>query len=254
MLMILLVGLSLVLLMTAVWIIYRILANPSIVDVAWSIGHWLAGTLYLFAHGLHGRSMIVWLMLTIWALRLAGYLFWTRIRLGLVDKRYTQLSAQWRLAPAIGFFLNFQLQGLLILLTTSSLYFNSQVENQLLGWGDGAGMIAISIGVMFSTLADLQLARFVKTRTGQVCNVGLWRYSRHPNYFFEWLVWVGFALMAISATYGWLAIISPLTLYLIMTRITGPMTENGSVAAKGEAYRSYQKTTSMFFPRPPKEG
>jgi steroid 5-alpha reductase family enzyme len=240
--------LTLIIFMCIVWLGYRITDNPGIVDVAWSVGHWLAGTLLLFAHGLNSRSVLLWLILSIWALRLAGYLFWTRIRLGIVDKRYTQLSAQWRLAPAVGFFLNFQLQGFLILLMVTSLYFNGQAMHPSLGWLDGLGLLTIGVGIVFATQADLELRRFVKAHKGQVCNVGLWRYSRHPNYFFEWLVWVGFSLTALSTPYGWLSIVSPIGLYLIMTRLTGPMTENGSVTARGDAYRAYQRTTSMFFP------
>jgi steroid 5-alpha reductase family enzyme len=241
---------SLIVLMSGVWAIFRITGNPSIVDVAWSIGHWLVGTLFLFSHGIHPRSFILWLILTLWAGRLAGYLYWTRIRIGLVDKRYTQLSAQWRIAPSIGFFFNFQMQGFLILLLTISLYLNGQVEYQSLGWLDGIGLFTIIFSIIFASKADGQLHRFVKEQPGKVCNVGLWQYSRHPNYFFEWLVWVGFALTALSTTHGWLALISPLILYVIMTRITGPMTESGSVSSKGKAYQDYQAKTAYFLPWP----
>lgn len=248
MLIILSAWLCLILLMCAVWLYYRITANPSMVDVAWSIGHWIAGTIFLFANGVHIRVLLLWIVLTIWALRLAGYLYWTRIRVGIIDKRYTTLSQQWRIAPAIGFFFNFQLQGLLILLTLTSLYFNGQAINTALGWLDGIGLLLSVIGIVFCSIADLQLRHFVQNHPGDVCDVGLWKYSRHPNYFFEWLVWVGFALTALSAHYGWLGLISPLTLYVIMTRITGPMTENASKASKGKKYEDYQAKTPMFFP------
>ncbi|HHS8487784.1 TPA: DUF1295 domain-containing protein, partial [Legionella anisa] len=82
----------------------------------------------------------------------------------------------------------------------------------------------------------------------QVCNVGLWHYSRHPNYFFDLLSWIGFALFAIQSNMGYLGLLSPLMLYVIFTRMTGPMTERSSIQSRGQKYIEYQKQTSMLFP------
>jgi len=240
----------LIVLMVGVWLYYRITHIPNVVDVAWSIGHWLAGTLYLFAEGINTRKLVLWVILTVWALRLAGYLYWTRLRLKIVDQRYIAMQDEKKMSANLSFFLNYQLQACLIMLTVSSLYLSGQAISPSLTIFDWIAIPVILSGIIMTTLADLQLRRFVQEYKGRVCNRGLWQYSRHPNYFFEWLVWVGFALSALATPYGFLSILSPLTLYLIMTKITGPITERGSLESKPAAYQEYQKTTSMFFPWP----
>lgn len=243
---------SVAVLMSATWLYYRLKGNPGAIDVAWSIGHWLAGTIFLFSVSVNTRTIVLWLLLTLWAVRLAGYLYWTRVRVGEIDKRYTELSQQWKMAPSLGFFLNFQFQGILIIPIVLSLYFAGQSPSTTLGWLDTVGAALIVIGVTFETVADLQLKQFIKQHQGKVCNVGLWRYSRHPNYFFEWLVWVGFFCTAVTSSFGWLSIVSPLTIFVIVNYITGPITERGSVASRGQDYVKYQEVTSMFMPWPPK--
>jgi steroid 5-alpha reductase family enzyme len=90
--------------------------------------------------------------------------------------------------------------------------------------------------------------RFKAQHKGGVCNIGLWNYSRHPNYFFDWLTWLGFTLFGIQSNNGYLGLVSLLLLYLIFTRITGPLTERGSVQSRGQKYIDYQNQTSVFFP------
>ena len=101
------------------------------------------------------------------------------------------------------------------------------------------------------SLADRQLATFKRdpAKVGRVCDVGLWRYSRHPNYFFEWLVWVAYALFALPAAWGWLSVLSPLLILCLLLRVTGiPLNEAQAVRSKGDAYRRYQAATSAFIP------
>jgi steroid 5-alpha reductase family enzyme len=82
-----------------------------------------------------------------------------------------------------------------------------------------------------------------------VCNLGLWRYSRHPNYFFEFLIWVSFAIVALPVQYGYLGLISPLLILFFLFRVSGiPVTEEQALRSKGEAYRKYQRSTSAFIP------
>jgi steroid 5-alpha reductase family enzyme len=113
------------------------------------------------------------------------------------------------------------------------------------------------IGWIGEAVADSQLKRFRKRQNSEsensVCQTGLWRYSRHPNYFFEWLIWVGFAFLALSAPGGWMGLLAPLLMWHFLVNVTGiPMTETLSVKSKGEAYRRYQYTTNAFFPGPTK--
>ncbi len=234
--------------MAVVWIIYRWLENPSVVDVAWETGLMLCGWVYILGHGLTSRSLIIGLVLLLWGLRLGGYIFFTRIYKGHVDKRYLNLSKDWKVAKPLGFFVNFQFQGLLIFLISCSWYFIGNTARSSINFSDAILIILALLCISGETLADMQLQQFKKDHPGAVCNTGLWRYSRHPNYFFEWLIWCIFCVLALNSIWSIISIISPVTLYLLMTQVTGPMTEAGSLKSRGEAYKAYQKQTSYFFP------
>lgn len=238
----------LVLQMCFVWVVYRLLKNPSIVDASWSIGLMISGLIYLLSIPITLRNTLVSGLLVLWAFRLAGYLWYTRIYQGHIDKRYTELSNQWKISQSLGFFLNFQLQGLLILFISFVFFLIRNTTQASLSLIDGIAIILIILGVIGESVADTQLYQYKKNQNGGLCNIGLWHYSRHPNYFFDWLTWLGFALFAVQSNKGYLAIISPLILYLIFTQITGPLTERGSVKSRGEKYINYQKQTPMFFP------
>ncbi|KTC73807.1 hypothetical protein Lbir_1069 [Legionella birminghamensis] len=234
--------------MCFMWGLYRLLKNPSVVDVSWSIGLMISGLIHLGFAPLSYRTLLISSLLTLWALRLAAYLWYTRIRKGHVDKRYVELSTHWEISPSLGFFINFQLQGLLILIISSVFFLISKSGLTHITAIDSLASCIIVAGIIGETLADLQLQAFKMHHKGEVCNKGLWNYSRHPNYFFDWLSWMGFALFAIQSTMGYAALLSPLMLYLIFTRMTGPLTERGSVKSRGQKYLEYQQQTSMFFP------
>lgn len=238
----------LVLQMCFTWIVYRVLKNPSVVDASWSIGLLMSGLIYLGSMLITQRITVVAALLTLWALRLAGYLCYTRILQGHIDKRYTELSNNWKINQSLGFFLNFQLQGLLIFIISFIFYLISNSKNYSLTVMDGIAIVIVLVGVAGESVADLQLYRFKNRQKSGVCNIGLWNYSRHPNYFFDWLTWLGFTLFALQSNKGYLGIVSLLLLYVIFTRITGPLTERGSVQSRGQKYIDYQKQTAMFFP------
>lgn len=238
----------LVLQMCFVWLVYRLLKNPSVVDASWSIGLMMSGVIYLGSMPITPRNIVVSMLLTLWALRLAGYLWYTRIHRGHTDKRYTEISNNWKINQSLGFFLNFQLQGLLIFIISFLFYLISISNNSNLTVIDAMAIVLVLVGVTGETVADLQLYRFKNRHKGGVCNIGLWNYSRHPNYFFDWLTWFSFTLFAFQSKKGSLGMVSLLVLYLIFTRITGPLTERGSVQSRGQKYIDYQKQTSMFFP------
>lgn len=238
----------LVLQMCFVWMVYRLLKNPSVVDASWSIGLMMSGLIYLGSMPITPRTTVVSALLTLWALRLAGYLWYTRVYKGHIDKRYTELSNHWKINKSLGFFLNFQLQGLLIFIISFIFYLIANSINSSLTLLDGMAIGIVLAGVIGETIADLQLYRFKARHKGGVCTIGLWNYSRHPNYFFDWLTWLGFTLFAFQSHKGAFGMVSLLVLYLIFTRITGPLTERGSVQSRGQQYLDYQKETSMFFP------
>jgi len=113
------------------------------------------------------------------------------------------------------------------------------------------GFILWAISVNGERVADSQLSNFKKNpaNKGKVCSEGLWNYSRHPNYFFQWLMWMSYFIFALGSPYGYLAIISPAIILYLLLKVTGiPLTEEQSIRSKGDAFREYQKTTSAFIP------
>lgn len=229
------------------WLWYKRLQNPSVVDVGWASALTLSGVIYLLSNPITAKTVVFCILLIIWGERLGFYLWFTRIHRGIVDKRYTQLSNSWSDKP-MGFFLNFQLQGLLIFIVATPWYFTGLASTNPFSFLDMLGVLLVIGGLIGETIADHQLSQYKKNPTGSICQIGLWQYSRHPNYFFEWLVWCGFALFGLAHSAGYIGFISPIALYLIMNFITGPMTEAGSIQARGQAYLDYQKSTPMFFP------
>jgi len=248
--MIFLIALGLIFLhMNLIWAWYLYRGNPSVVDVGWASGITLIGLLYLYSQPQSYRTLSLSFLLLFWGGRLGLYLWLTRIHQGKIDQRYLSLSEKWKMNKPLGFLLNFQFQGLLILVISLPWYFVSISGNQHLNWLDYFAFFLALIAIIAESIADHQLQKFKKHHPGKLCNTGLWRVSRHPNYFFEWLTWCSFAMLAIAAPLGWLALVSPLLLYIIMTRITGPITETQSIKSKGETYLAYQQNTPMFFPK-----
>jgi steroid 5-alpha reductase family enzyme len=114
------------------------------------------------------------------------------------------------------------------------------------------GLLLWMGGLMGETIADAQLTFFKErnpANANQVCEEGLWYYSRHPNYFFEWIIWIAYFVMALASPYGWIAIISPILILYLLLKVTGaPLVEAEGIRTKGDAYRLYQERTSEFFP------
>jgi steroid 5-alpha reductase family enzyme len=234
--------------MLVVWAIGISIKNPAIVDVAWPVGLMISGLIYLYGQPINAKIILISLLLIVWAMRLTGYLYFTRIKKGLVDKRYLKLSQNWKIKKSLGFLLNFELQGLFIFIISGVFIFISSTSRVKFPWLDWIAIPLCLIGIIGETLSDMQLQKFKRTNKNKVCNNGLWNYSRHPNYFFDWLTWCGFACFSLQSDYGWIGLVSPLLLYLLMTKVTGPMTERGSIESRGDLYIQYQHTTSMFFP------
>jgi steroid 5-alpha reductase family enzyme len=242
----------------------RRLRNNSIVDVVWSAGFLFLGVIYLVTapqlpdgSSLNTSRALLLLMILIWSGRLAAHLFFRVTRHHpKEDIRYAQLRQEWGASVDRRMFGFFQLQGAiqLVLSLPWLLVFGDVSANrnvQALSWFEIAGASLWLVGLLGETLADRQLARFRKdtANVGRVCQVGLWNYSRHPNYFFEWLIWVAFFLFACGSPWGWISLIAPALMWHFLVHVTGiPMTEELSVRSKGDAYRAYQRSTSAFIP------
>ncbi len=235
------------------WLWQRSRSNAGIVDVLWAAGLGASAVLFAFlgSGGLWPRSILA-VLGGLWGARLAAHL-WTRVRSEPEDGRYRNLRARWH-GGQFKFFLFFQFQAFLIVLF--SLPWLAAVHNPL-GFGRWmlAGIAIWLISVIGESIADRQLARFradPKNR-GYTCREGLWRYSRHPNYFFEWVHWFAYVCIAIGSPIAWLAWVGPLLMYVFLRWISGiPHTEAQALRGRGDDYRAYQRSTSKLIPWFPK--
>jgi steroid 5-alpha reductase family enzyme len=229
-----------------IWLWYLKTKISSVIDVAWSLGILIAGSIYLFWDGITTRKIIIFTFLLAWSLRLAFYLYWTRVRLKHQDKRYDNLSSDWKFKE-ISFLGHYWLQGFLMSVIAIPFYFISTQNYETFQVIDFIAAGLFIFALIFESISDWQLTKHKKQKS-TVCNTGLWKYSRHPNYFFEWLIWVSFALFGLNADNGYLAMVSPLCLLFIVTILTGPMTERASLKSRGEDYAAYKNKTSYFIP------
>jgi steroid 5-alpha reductase family enzyme len=248
---------SVALLMLLLWIIHLPLKNAAIVDAGWAGGLVLLAVLYAFqAHGEPARARLIAAMVTIWGLRLGIYLFFTRVLGHPEEGRYQELRRQWKTSIPLKFLLFFEAQALLcVLLSVPFLLASVNAAPELSSVEYAAAALWI-LSMAGEFAADRQLENFKSNpkNRGKVCNLGLWRYSRHPNYFFESLIWISYALFGAASPWGWIGFLSPALILYFLLKVTGiPATEAQALRSKGEAYRVYQRTTSMFVPWFPKE-
>jgi steroid 5-alpha reductase family enzyme len=244
-------------LMAAVFLIALRIRNFSIVDIAWSALFTPLVLLYATLAGGYGpRRALIATMVTLWSLRLAGHLYARISSLHPAEEgRYVQLRQEWAASLHARFFAFFQAQGLLAAFLSVPFLLACLDHGSGLGPFEIAGVAIFVVALAGEATADRQLAVFKADprSRGRTCRVGLWRYSRHPNYFFEWLVWVSYFVFAWSSSWAWVTIYCPLLMLFFLFRVTGiPMTEEQALRSRGDDYRDYQRTTSAFVPWFPK--
>jgi steroid 5-alpha reductase family enzyme len=167
------------------------------------------------------------------------------------EGRYKQLRKEWSPNPERKFFFFFQFQAISNVLLAVPFFVITFNTNREISPYEYAGVGLWLISVLGEAVADAQLAAFKKApeNKGKVCDIGLWGYSRHPNYFFEWLMWVSYFLFALASPYWYLAMISPVIILYLLLKVTGiPATEQQSLRSKGEAFKKYQQKTNVFIP------
>ena len=232
----------------ALWTIERRTQDASLVDVGWasSLG-FLALLCGALLPGNSGRRALVAGMGALWSARLAWHLYIDRVRGKSEDGRYAALRKSWGPDAGRNFFWFFQAQGALA--AVLALPFAALAARPgPLGPRDAAGAVLWLIAVSGELMADGELAVFraKSENKGRTCRVGLWRCSRHPNYFFEWTHWLAYAVMAPA---DWRVWISPALMLYFLLRVTGiPATEAQALRSRGDDYRRYQRETSMFIP------
>ncbi len=243
--------------MTILWLVSISIRNVSIVDIFWGSGFTLAGIYYYLAavNGLEIRKLMVLILVCIWGLRLTFYLFWRNhgkgedIRYQNFRKNYGEHRYWW-----ISFFQTFLLQGVLMWIISAPLLGASfSPEQSRLNFLDFAGLFILVFGIVFETTGDLQLARFRQNpeNRGKVMRSGLWKYTRHPNYFGDSLVWWGFGLLSAAAGVYWPLISSAIMTFLLL-KVSGVAMLDKTIVSRKPAYQDYIDTTSGFFPWFPK--
>jgi len=239
------------------WLYYRATDNAAWVDVGWAYGLGLIVLFYAFNGAGSATSRLqAGIMGGLWSARLGTYLF-NRVKNEKEDGRYGEIKRSWKINLPFKFFIFFQAQALLDVILSIPFLILVQDPREDLRWTQWIALGLWVISMIGEAVADQQLAQFKSepAHKGQTCRRGLWRYSRHPNYFFEWLMWVSFTLMAIQSPGGSWSLVCPALMLYFLLRVTGiPATEAQSLRSRPEDYRRYQEETSMFIPWFPKKG
>lgn len=252
--------------MILLWLVSLALRNASIVDPFWGIGFVLVTWFTLATgSGFDGgpRTWLVTSLVTVWGIRLSLYLLWRNRGHG-EDKRYRAMREHhgtrfwW-----VSLLTVFVLQGLILWFVSIPIQavvvsHNSAVEtlsaaDSPLNWLDAFGVVVWCLGLFFETVGDLQMAGFQSdpANAGKVMDRGLWRYTRHPNYFGDFCIWWGIYLVAVSGGAAW-TIFSPLLMSFLLLKVSGVTLLEKTITARRPDYAAYQRRTSSFFPRPPR--
>ncbi|MEP7246852.1 MAG: DUF1295 domain-containing protein [Gammaproteobacteria bacterium] len=244
--------------MFALWLLGLRNTNFSYVDIGWSVNFAVLGALYAaLAPGYAPRRILIATMFALHGLRLGWHLA-KRIIGAPEEGRYTQLRKEWGAKGNLNlkFLAFFEFQAVLNAFLSLPLLiacFNRAPQLHPL---ELAGIALYAVALIGESTADAQLAAFKRkpANKGGVCDVGLWHYSRHPNYFFEWLIWIAYAVFAVASPNGWLAMAMPVLMLHFLINVTGlKATEEQALRTKGERYRTYQARTSGFIPWIPRK-
>jgi steroid 5-alpha reductase family enzyme len=244
--------------MTSLWVISVFIKNVSIVDLFWGLGFVITGWFYYFhTEGFEPRKLVLMIMVSIWGLRLSGYLTWRNTGRG-EDFRYQQFRKNYgeKRYWWISFFQTFLLQGALMwLISVPLLGAQYHTGNNHLGILDLAGIVLWIIGITFETGGDFQLARFKAdpSNKGKVLNSGFWKFSRHPNYFGDTAVWWGYGLLSLAAG-SFLPALGSLLMTALIIKVSGVALLEKSLVSDKPGYKEYIERTSAFIPWFPKKG
>ncbi|WP_029004447.1 DUF1295 domain-containing protein [Azorhizobium doebereinerae] len=263
-LLILLLALALSLAMAAAWAVALASGRSGWIDSIWSFALGAAGLAAALAPvagagPMTERQLLVAALVALWSLRLGLHIA-RRTHGGGDDPRYAHLRATWGAQARSQLFLFLQVQAASAVLLALSILAAARNPAPGLGPFDAAGTLILLAAILGEGLADRQLARFRAdpARRGQVCDTGLWAWSRHPNYVFQWLGWLGYAAIALQGLahypYGLVALSGPAFMYVLLVHVSGiPPLEAHMLRARGDAFRAYQARVNAFFPGPPRQ-
>ena len=255
-----LMAVSLSILMAGAWAVQQRTGNSGWVDTIWTFSLGLvgaAGALWPIAGSApNARQWLVAALVAIWSLRLGVHI---AIRTAGIsdDPRYASFAREWGLHAPRRMFIFLQNQALGTIPLVFAIFVAARFPSDALRLQDFLGVLVLLVGIGGEALADAQLKTFREDpdNKGRVCDAGLWRWSRHPNYFFEWFGWLAYPVIGLSVHYPWglSTLLAPIFMYWILVYVTGiPPLEEQMLRSRGERYRDYQLRTSRFFPLPPK--
>lgn len=231
--------------------------NSGWIDVVWTFGLGTVaalGALLPFGSGPHDRRLFVALLAIAWALRLGLHIVRRTRGIG-DDPRYAKMKRDWGANAAARLAWLLQLQALASVPLALGVVLAAHRPASLWQPQDLIGLAVFVTGIVGGGIADAQLRAFARSGGKGVCTRGLWGFSRHPNYFFECVLWCAYPLIAFGFAYpwGWLAWLAPACITLLLVRVSGiPPLEEHMLAKHGSAYRDYQRRTSALIPLPPK--
>jgi steroid 5-alpha reductase family enzyme len=240
------------------WLLSLALRDASVVDIWWGPGIALVVTVaFALGGGGHRRRVLLLALVTLWALRLGGYLLWRNAGRG-EDPRYQAMRRHHGARFArVSLVTVFGLQGVLQWLVALPLQLAQLAPGaDRLGPLDAAGVLLYALRLCFETVGDWQLARFRAdpANRSRVMDRGLWRYTRHPNYFGDCLAHWGMFVVALAAPLAWLGVIGPVAMTVLLLRVSGVALLERSIGKRHPDYAVYQRRTSAFIPRPPSSG
>jgi steroid 5-alpha reductase family enzyme len=254
------IAVALSVLMAGAWAVQQRSGNSGWVDTIWTFSLGLVGAgSALWPVGGAAPNARQWLV-AIWSLRLGSHIAARTAKIS-DDPRYAAFAKEWGVDSPRKMFIFLQNQGFGSIPLVFSIFVAARFPSDAFRSQDYLGALILFTGIAGEALADAQLKRFRENpaNKGRVCDAGLWRWSRHPNYFFEWFGWLAYPMIAISTDYalsypwGWATLLAPLFMYWILEHVTGiPPLEAQMLRSRGERYRDYQARTSMFFPLPQK--
>ncbi len=247
-------ALVIAILMVGTWLLSLVLKNASIVDITWGLGFVaVAWSGRIDTDGNAARQWLLTVLVSVWGVRLAGYLFWRNHGKG-EDFRYRAMRKHWgQRFGLISLVTVFALQGTLMWIVSLPVQLG-QARATAIGPLAYIGAAVWLIGIGFEAVGDLQLARFKAdpSNAGRVMDQGLWRYTRHPNYFGDSLVWWGIALIAAETGTGAWGLIGAAVMTVLLLKVSGVALLEKSLVKRRDGYREYVARTSAFVPLPPK--
>ncbi len=252
-----LVAVLLSLAMAGAWAVQRATGLSGWIDTIWSTA--VGGVSMIavfFAHGTVDRRTVLLVLIAAWALRLAGHIG-SRTKGGHEeDPRYAKFIEEWGDSASWRLFLFLQVQAVVAFVLVLAVFLAATNDTTFPRLVDGLAILIAAVALAGEGIADWQLGRFRRTTQAktEVCEVGLWHYSRHPNYFFEWLYWCCWPLFAITTmTLSWISLLAPLLMYGLLAHVSGiPPLEDHMLRSRGEKFSNVQQRVNAFFPGPRK--